>query len=82
MHVPQQLVFPQEGDTAAALPAPETLPFPGAPVRRTSSGLRGEKNISDHHRAGYELRHQEERFYYDVDTQRCEYCVTVRQTKP
>lgn len=47
MHVPQQLVFPQEGDTAAALPAPETLPSPGAPVRRTSSGLRGEKNSSD-----------------------------------
>lgn len=54
MQVPQQLVFPQEGDTAAALPAPETLPFPGAPVRRTSSGLRGERNINDHHGAGYE----------------------------
>lgn len=38
-HVPLQPVCPPEDDTVAALPAPETLPFPAAPVRMTSSGL-------------------------------------------
>lgn len=39
------LVSPQQpgclpaGDTAAALPAPATLPFQGAPGRTSSSGL-------------------------------------------
>lgn len=40
-NVPRQLVFPPVDDTVAALPARETLPFPGAPVRTTSSGLTG-----------------------------------------